>query len=34
VDLKDYNHYLRDVLRATTEKLRKDYSLDSVITQK
>ena len=34
VDLKDYNHYLRDVLRATTEKLRKDYSLDSVITEK
>jgi hypothetical protein len=32
VDVKDYNHFLRDVLRNVTEKLSKDFNLDSTIT--
>ncbi len=32
VDLKDYNHFLRDTLRIMCDKLQKDFNLDAVIT--
>ena len=34
VDLKDYRHFLRDVLKQVVTKLNEDWQLDGVITEK